>query len=64
MAAKRKTMPQKRKRPLATFTLSEGAIARLHDIAERKGMPAGRVVEELIWKAELPRRLPTEGSGQ
>jgi hypothetical protein len=47
-----------RKRPLLHLSLSPDAIARLAEIATRRGETRSAVVEKWIRDAEMPRPLP------
>lgn len=47
-----------RKRPLVHLSLSPGAIARLKEIATRRGESCSAVVEKWTWEAEMPRLRP------
>jgi hypothetical protein len=44
-----------RKRPLVHLSLSPEAIARLAEIATRRGEARSAVIEKWIWEAEMPR---------
>jgi len=45
----------RRKRPLVHLSLSPDAIARLAEIATRRGESRSGVVERLVREAEMPR---------
>ena len=47
-----------RKRRALQLTVSDAARERLAELVERRGLPASRVIEDLIFSAELPRRRP------
>jgi hypothetical protein len=47
-----------RKRRVVQVTLSDAARERLAELVERRGLPASRIIEDLIFEAGLPRRRP------
>jgi hypothetical protein len=47
-----------RKRPLVHLSLSPDAIARMKEIATRRGETCSAMVEKWIWDAEMPRPKP------
>lgn len=58
MTQANKTKTWERKRRIVQVTLSDAARERLADMVERRGLPASRIIEDLIFAAEMPRRRP------